>query len=373
MKRPIVSPERFRLLRGLGLAAVMAGVVVVLMLWLIGTFEPKIDESAIPAASGRPLGDRQAAPVVNVRVPVTESAVGTIRPVHEVALASKLLAKVTEVNVRAGDLVKAGDVVVRLDDADIEARKQQAQAALAAAEAVRNQARIEFNRVQRLYEQNAASQIEFDRVNAELLSAEAELTRVQQQLEEAQTILSYAVIASPIDGLVIDKQVEAGDTVSPGQVLVKLYDQKRMQLVASVRESLTQRLKVGQSLPIAIDALGMECHGNISEIVPEAESASRTFSVKVTGPCPKGVYPNMFGRLIMPLGEEEVVVVPAQAVRRVGQLTVVDVVDGNTVRRRAVQLGRQIDEGYEVLSGLRPGESVVLADSSVAATRGEEA
>lgn len=88
-----------------------------------------------------------------------------------------------------------------------------------------------------------------------MLAAEAELTRAQQQLEETQTILSYAVIASPIDGLVIDKRVEAGDTVSPGQVLVKLYDQKRMQLVASARESLTQRLKVGQSLPVAIDAL----------------------------------------------------------------------------------------------------------------------
>lgn len=167
MKRPIVSPERFRLIRGLGLAAAMAGVVVVLMLWLIGTFEPKIDESPIPAASGRPLGERQTVSVVSVRVPVTESAVGTIRPVHEVALTSKLLAKVAEVNVRAGDLVKAGDVVVRLGDADLEARKQQAQAAVAAAEAVRNQARIEFNRVQRLYERNAASQIEFDRVNAE--------------------------------------------------------------------------------------------------------------------------------------------------------------------------------------------------------------
>lgn len=107
--------------------------------------------------------------------------------------------------------------------------------------------------------------------------------------------------------------------------------------------------------------------------MPQAESASGTFSVKVTGPCPKGAYPNMFGRLIMPLGEEEAVVVPAQAVRRVGQLTVVDVVDGNTIRRRAVQLGRQMDEGYEVLSGPRPGESVVVADSSVAATQGEEA
>lgn len=355
-----LSAKRVRLIRAVGLVAGMTLGVVVLMLWLVGTFHPKVDKRSEPVASGEPLGNRAVRPVLTVNVPISESAVGTIRPVHEVTLASKILAKVADVKVRAGDQVKAGDVVVRLEDADLKARQQQAEAAVAAAQAVRDQAKIEYERLQRLRQQNAASQIELDRNNAQMLSAEAELTRAQQQLEEARTVLSYASIVSPIEGLVIDKLVEAGDMVTPGQTVVKLYDQKRMQLVANVRESLTEKLKIGQTLPVEIESLNLKCNGNISEIVPQAESASRTFAVKVTGPCPPGVYPNMFGRLILPLGEEKVTVVPEQAVRRIGQLTVVDVLEGDRVRRRSVQLGRKVDGSYEVLSGLREGEQVVV-------------
>ena len=160
--------------------------------------------------------------------------------------------------------------------------------------------------------------------------------------------------------MVIDRKVEPGDTVTPGQVVVSLYDPTRMQLVASVRESLTHRLRVGQDIDVRVEAIDKTCLGRVSEIVPEAESASRTFSVKVTGPCPPGIYSGMFGRLLIPLEEEEVLVVPKGVVRRVGQLDMVDLVDGDALRRRAVQLGRAFGDDVEVLSGLREGEQVAL-------------
>jgi RND family efflux transporter MFP subunit len=161
-------------------------------------------------------------------------------------------------------------------------------------------------------------------------------------------------------GIVVDKKVESGDTVTPGQVLLKLYDPTRMQLVASVRESLAQRLEVGQTVSARLETLDHDCGATISEVVPEAEAASRSFAVKATGPCPPGVYSGMFGRLLLPLANEEILVVPAAAVRRVGQLAMVDVVHGDTTQRRHVQLGRQIDGDYEVLAGLQAGERVVL-------------
>ena len=101
-------------------------------------------------------------------------------------------------------------------------------------------------------------------------------------------------------------------------------------MVATVRESLALRLKVGQEVPARLDTLGLDCHATISEIVPEAQAESRSFQVKVTGPCPPNVYSGMFGRIFIPLEDEEVLVVPAQAVRRVGQLDEVDVVDRRT-------------------------------------------
>lgn len=153
--------------------------------------------------------------------------------------------------------------------------------------------------------------------------------------------------------------------VTPGKVLLTLYDPTRMQLVASVRESLTRRIAVGQSIYVQVDALNKQCKGLVSEIVPEAESASRTFSVKVTGPCPPGIYTGMFGRLLIPLDDEEVIVVPRSVVRRIGQLTIVDVADGEVLRRRAVQLGRTFEEKVEVLSGLRVGERVAIGMTSI--------
>lgn len=347
-------------------------VVVVLLLWLAGTFHPKLDDRPAHAIVGRPVTDGVAlVEVRTLRQPYVETAVGTVRAVHEAAVASKLLAKVLSVHVQAGQEVQVGDVLVRLDDEDLVAQRKSAEAGVAAAAAALENAQTEFDRVRPLYEQGIEAKSEFDRTQTQLRVATAELERAEQTYAYAQTMLSYATITSPITGRVFDKQVEAGDTVQPGQVLVTLYDPLRMQLVASVRESLTQRLAVGQPIGVEIEAIGKQCQGMISEIVPEAESASRTFSVKVTGPCPTGVYSGMFGRLLIPLDEQDVVVVPRAAVRRVGQLDLVDVVEstdqGRMLRRRAVQLGRAIDEDIQVLSGLSPGEQVALpsrADAS---------
>ncbi|MBN1510959.1 MAG: efflux RND transporter periplasmic adaptor subunit [Phycisphaerae bacterium] len=351
-----------RWLRPVVAGAAFTVVGVLLMLWLAGVFRPKVDASVSSAPPPRPIGSRSVVEVRTVRVPNIESAVGTIRAVHEAAVASKLLARVVEVSVQAGQVVQKDDILVRLDDADLKARLQQAQAAVAAATAARDQAQVEFDRIQKLKELNQSAPIEFDRVQSALKAAEADLIRAEQARTEAETILAYATIRSPIDGTVVDKRVEAGDTAQPGQVLLNLYDPTRMQLVARVRETLTQRLAVGQDIEVRIEALDKQCTGRISEIVPEAQTASRSFSVKVTGPCPPGIYSGMFGRLLIPLDEQDVLVVPKNAVRRVGQLDLVDVVDpkANALRRRIVQLGGPVNGDIQVLAGLRAGEKVAL-------------
>jgi membrane fusion protein, multidrug efflux system len=349
-------------------------VVVVLLLWLAGTFHRKIDAvkwTERPAAGRLATADTTLVSVNLLRAPRIESAVGTVQAVHAVDVASKLLAKVLEVGVQAGQEVKAGQVLVRLDDADLLAQVRQADAVVAAAQATHDQAQLDYDRVKRLFEQANASKTEFDQADTALKMASAQLDRAEQALDQAQTVLSYATVRSPIDGRIVDKRVQVGDTTQPGQTVATLYDPTHMQLVASVRESLTDRLTVGQTIGVHIDALHKTCNGQVSEIVPEAQSASRTFAVKVTGPCPPGVYSGMFGRLLIPLGEEDVLVIPRAAVRRVGQLDIVDVAEpaadskGKLVlRRRIVQLGRDFDDQVQVLSGLRVDEQVALAQAA---------
>ena len=304
-----------------------------------------------------------------VRLPLVETAVGTIRPVHETTIGAKLLARVVEVNLKAGQVVKAGDVLVRLDDTDLRAKRRQAEAVLNAAEAARVQAEADANRSANLLKSKAVSRQENERAGTALKSADAELSRAKESINEIQATLDWATIRSPIKGIVIDKKVDVGDMVTPGQMLATLFDPKRMQLVASVRESLAHRLKVGQPIEVQIENFNKQCTGTISEIVPEAESSSRAFQVKVTGPCPEGVYSGMFGRILIPLDEEQVLVIPRQAVQSVGQLDLVNVATHGAVSRRAVRLGRTIGEDVEVLSGLREGEQVQVPVNT-AATRG---
>jgi RND family efflux transporter MFP subunit len=367
-QRKPVSPVVRRAITKLAIGLAFMVVVVVLLLALAGRFHRKIEAaSRAPArnAERTASADTTLVPVAVLRTPIVESSVGTIRAVHEAAVAAKLMAKVLEVDVQAGQEVHAGQVLIRLDDEDLRAQLKQADAVVAAAQANRDQAQTEYDRIKHLYDQATASQTELDQADTALKAATAELDRATQARAQAETVLEYATIRSPIDGKVIDKRVEVGDTARPGEVLLTLFDPTRMQLIASVRESLTQRLQVGQMIGVQIDALNKTCEGRVSEIVPEAESASRTFAVKVTGPCPPGVYSGMFGRVLIPLDEEEVLVIPRAAVRRVGQLDIVDVAEsggasGATLRRRVVQLGRDFDDQVQVLSGLRVGEMVAL-------------
>ena len=152
----------------------------------------------------------------------------------------------------------------------------------------------------------------------------------------------------------------------PGQILLKLYDPKRMQLVATVRESLAKDLKVGQPLQAYIPAMSKLCYGTVAEIVPQAQVESRSFDVKVVGPCAPGIYTGMFGRLLIPLGEELVILIPQAAVENVGQLKLVEVAEGNHLERRSIQAGRTFEDYVEVLSGLSGGEMVWVSKKILA-------
>jgi RND family efflux transporter MFP subunit len=332
--------------------------VTLLLLWLAGKFAPKVSMQSEGIPASEPKASGSVADVRLVRLPLVETAVGTIRPVHETTIGAKLLARVVEVNLKAGQPVKAGDVLVRLDDTDLRAKRRQAEATLTAAEAARVQAEADANRSAKLLQSNAVSRQDYERAATALKAADAELSRAKESINEIQATLDWATIKSPIEGIVIDKKVDSGDMVTPGQMLATLLDPKRMQLVASVRESLAHRLQVGQTIEVQIENFNKQCSGMVSEIVPEAESSSRAFQVKVTGPCPEGVYSGMFGRILIPLDEEQVLVIPREAVQSVGQLDLVNVAAHGEIRRRAVRLGRTIGETVEVLSGLRVGEQV---------------
>jgi RND family efflux transporter MFP subunit len=337
-----------------GLAA-----VVWMLLWASGVFHPKVHSLANKHNDVIPKG-LEVLELKLVEIPRYETAVGTIQAVHEAAVASKILARIEEVNVTAGQKVRAGEILVRLQDQDLRARLGQVDSNLVAAQARQIQAQSEFQRANSLLAQSAISQSEYQSREADLRSASAEVERAKQSIEEARIQLSFATINAPFDGIIVDKQVKAGDTAVPGQVLFRIYDPTQMQLVAQVRESLALSLRPGQTIQASLDALKFETQATISEVVPQADSATHSFEVKVKGALPEGIYSGMFGRLKLPLGSEQAILVPENSIRRIGQLAMVNVAHDGHIRRRNVQLGRQYGDQIQILAGLRAGEAILV-------------
>lgn len=346
-----------RWLRTAAVILVSIGGVVILLVWLAGGFHEKIHPGPVQVGV-QPLGGAPTIAAELVSVPVSEDAVGTVRAAHQTEVGAKIMARVLAVNFQAGQHVEADQVLIELAREDLEAQLSQAKAGVDIAQATLDQAQTSYDRIARLRADSAASEHELTTATNALNAARAGLEQARSVLREAETSVEYATIRAPLTGVVIDKTVDVGDMVKPGQTVLRLYD--RLQLVATVRESLATSLKLGQQLPVTLEALDLHCEGTVSEIVPEADVLSRAFHVKVTGPCPAGVIPGMFGRLHVPLGERQELRIPRSAVRRVGQIPYVHrVVADDRVERAFIQIAREYDDQVAVASGLSAGDRIV--------------
>jgi RND family efflux transporter MFP subunit len=341
-------------------AGILIGIVLAIA-WLSGWFEEKIPPGVV-APETLPLpADAEVATVARVVEPAVEWASGGIESARRTAVAVRILARLEEVRVAAGDEVSAGDVLARLDARDLMARLQQARQALKAAQAQHELARQEFERVEALLNRGVTTRQRFDQTVSALRIAEAEVARQRQSIGEAETAVSHTEIKAPAAGRVVDRLAEPGDTVSPGQPILRLYDPTALRVEAPVRESLAIGLKVGDSLRVEISALGQTMTGPIEEIVPYAEPGARTLLVKVRLPNDSRLFAGMFARIAVPAGSRARLLVPAAAIARIGQLEYATVVVEGRASRRMVTTGLATGDGrIEVLSGLAEGESVVV-------------
>ena len=309
MKLFLKVPKMPKWLSKILLGLVLAVLVVVLMLYLDGAFGRKVTPRPLAGSGVAPIASARLVEAKFIDIPNLELAPGTIRPLHEIALASKVREpeKVIEVNVVAGQEVHKGDLLMKLDLSTWQNRKEMSEAKLKIAQSARDDAQRNHDRMKEAFDKNVATRTELDNAKYHLEGAQSEVVAAQRALDEAAMNLDYTQIRAPMDAVVIDKRADVGDTVSPGQVLVSLYD--KMQLIANVREGLMKNLKTGQNIGVYIDDIGEACEGKISEIVPQADPATRTFLVKVVGECHAGVRPGMYAKLLVPLGDKQVLVI----------------------------------------------------------------
>ncbi len=341
--------------------AIGIGLLVLVIAWLGGAFEEKIPPST-PTVKQTPLANQPTDIVHEVTKEYIEEAIGTLKAASRTVISAKVLATIEEITVSAGDQVNKGDVLIRLNRQDVEARLKQAEQALIAARATRKEAETSYERIKRLREKGVVSQSELDTAARYLEVSRAEELRAEQAVNEAAVNLSYTTIKAPKSGRIVDRLAEPGDTSRPGEPILVLYDASSLRLEAPVLEQLAVKLKRGDQLKVYIDALDREVTSTIDEIVPQADAPSRSFLVKASIPKSDDLFEGMFGRLRIPAGKRRHLCLATDAIHRVGQLEFVDVVtDDGHIERRFIQTGRLGMPGrIEVLSGLKAGERVVV-------------
>lgn len=348
----------FGVIKSVAFVALALAGLGLFLAWMGGAFHTKVHPGAEPvekpSAAGRTLVTAERATETE-----TVTAVGTVQPRKRTEVASQLLASIREIKLRPGDPVQAGKVVITLDDRDLLAQQREASAALTAAEADLATRRRDYDRVKDLA---AASADEKSRAEGAFRVAEAQVNRAKGAIGRIEVLLTYTKIAAGTDGVVADRFADPGDVTAPGKPLLSVYDPRDLELHAYVPESLAAGIKLGQRLPVRIDANNLSADAEVREIVPLAQTASRSVVVKLALPVQTGTptLPGMFGRLILPVGTAERVWLPTAAVQQRGQLDLVDVADSGHITRRFVRLGREASGKVEILSGLAGGEKVAL-------------
>jgi RND family efflux transporter MFP subunit len=295
------------------------------------------------------------------RIAGAESVPATVEARETTIVASRLLARVDEILVRAGDYVEPGQLLARLEKKDLAARAAQAEERLRGLRARRDETIQNLQRAEELHQRQLIADADLDAARANALAIAGDLAAAEQALVEAQTALSYAEIRSPLAGRVVERFAEPGDTVSPGAKLVSLYNPFSLRIEAWVRESIALTLQEGQVLKVDIPALGRSLEARIEERVPAADPGSRAFRIKAMLPSEPGLLPGLYARLAVPRGEEEVMIIPEERIARVGQLNVAWVQGADGPVRRFLRLGEPLGEGMIVVTaGLAAGDELLM-------------
>jgi RND family efflux transporter MFP subunit len=361
----------------------------VTILWTTGCGD-KIEPGTVSPLETAPVKAHVAVAKVSQQ-PFVYEAVGTTKARTASTISSTLMGTVQSIRVNEGDRVKAGDVLVVLDQRQVAARLKESEAALAgakraeasarsareAAKAGAALARTTYERYLQLMKDDSVSQQEFDEVEARHRQAEASLTQTVAMLEAAGYRVQQgeaavaaagvgekdAVIRSPYDGKVTAKMIDVGDLASPGTPLVTLEKKGVYCADLILPEEHIDSVALDQEVQVAIPALvDTLIIGRIGRIVPAADQKSRSFLVKVALPENPKIRSGLFARVKIPIGEAGMLLIPSSAIVRQGQLTGFYLIDHEErARFRLLRLGRIFGDSVEVISGMKEGDRYVAS------------
>ena len=331
--------------------------------------------------------------IVKGNIQTSITATGTIEPVTSVTVGTQVSGIVAHLYVDYNSVVKKGQVIAELDKTNLTSELNTARANLSSAQSTLNYEQANFSRYQALYDKGLVSAHDYENARLTYLKAKDQVTTATQSVQKAQTNLGYATITSPIDGVVLSKSVEEGQTVAASFNTPELFtiaqDLTDMRVIADIDEADIGGVREGQRVAFTVDAFPDDSfEGKVTQVrqQPTTESNVVTYEVVISAPnndlkLKPGLTANV---TIYTLEKNDVLVAPSKALRFMpneallseGQ-KIEDVeapqkvwtLDGNTFKAHKVETGTTNGMLTEIVSGISEGTEV-LTDFSISG--GEE-
>jgi len=291
------------------------------------------------------------------------STEATVEAVRQSTVSAQISGRITAVNFDVGDRVKAGQIIVRIDPAEISQVVAGSRAQVAQAEAQLANAKASHDRQVQLFQQKFISAAAMDRATAEYHAAQAAAQAAKASVGQTSAVRSYTVLSAPFSGVVMARHVEVGEMATPGKPLMTGFDPSDLRVVANIPQYKLAEVQKSPKASVEIPSLKKWIEAKGITVLPSADAATHTVKVRIDLPEDlNGVIPGIYARAYFATGEARKLVIPYSAVLRRSEVTGVYVVDAkNHVTLRQVRLGEPTAKGeVEVLAGLNPGETIAL-------------
>jgi membrane fusion protein (multidrug efflux system) len=347
---------------------------IVLLVFLIAVggaaaMVKKRAQPAVPAVPAEPAAlEFLASDVTQVQardLRQTLALSGSLRAVNQVAVKARVAGEVREVLVREGEAVKAGQVLIRMDDPDYQARLKQAKGALAAAQGQLEIAAKARDNNHALLGKGFISKNAFENAESQFAIAQANVDSARGAVDVAQKSLSDTVIRAPMSGLVSSRTVQPGEKVSADNRLLDVVDLRQMELEAAVPTSDIMHIALNQEVLLRVEGLPSQISGRVARINPATQTGSRSILVYIQIDNPQGLLRvGMFGEAQLTLAKKTgVLTAPQSAIRDNAGSSHVYAIENGLLAQKQVTLGIRGNDGtgdaVEITGGLADGARIV--------------
>ncbi|MDH3760494.1 MAG: efflux RND transporter periplasmic adaptor subunit [Gammaproteobacteria bacterium] len=297
-----------------------------------------------------------------VSMPLEYRVDGVVEARQQATLSAEVAGKVESVNFDVDDFVERGEIILRIRDHDYRAQQKKARAALDEANASLQDMQLEYGRSQDLRKQKLISQADFDKARANLKAAQARKSAADANLAQATEQLDHTVLRAPYSGVVVERHVEPGEAVNPGQPIMTGYGLGELRVTAMVPQSMIGELRQRRSAQVILLEDGQVLEVSKITIHPFANPKNHSFPVRLDLPqTDTALYPGMLVKVALAIGSTERMLLPQQALVSRSEVNAVYVIaaDGKLALRQ-VRPGNRYGDQVEILAGLDEDEVIAL-------------